>query len=71
MTELLHKDITEKIIGAAMEVHRTLGAGFLEAVWDAVTDEEKDLVLAGLKPEEKTQILSMKVQRKKKNSPKA
>lgn len=29
----LHKDITEKIIGAALEVHKTLGAGFLEYVY--------------------------------------
>ncbi len=31
--ELLHKDITEKIIGAAFEVHRVLGYGFLERVY--------------------------------------
>jgi hypothetical protein len=28
--ELLHKDITEQIIGAAFEVYRHLGYGFLE-----------------------------------------
>lgn len=31
--ELLHKEITEKIIGAAYEVHRFLGYGFLEKVY--------------------------------------
>ena len=30
--ELLHKDITEQIIGAAFEVHHVLGYGFLERV---------------------------------------
>lgn len=29
----LYKDLTEKIIGAAMEVHRLLGSGFLEYVY--------------------------------------
>ena len=31
--ELLHKEITEQIIGAAYEVHRSLGYGFLEKVY--------------------------------------
>ena len=30
--ELLHKEITEQIIGAAFEVYRLLGYGFLEKV---------------------------------------
>jgi len=31
--ELLHEDLTYEIIGAAMEVHATLGAGLLESVY--------------------------------------
>ena len=30
--KLLHRDVTEKIIGSAFEVHRELGYGFLEQV---------------------------------------
>ena len=33
MAELLFKDEVYKIVGAAMEVHRVLGSGFLEAVY--------------------------------------
>jgi GxxExxY protein len=33
IVEFLHKDITEQIIGAAFEVHRQLGYGFLEKVY--------------------------------------
>ncbi|MGI9191839.1 MAG: GxxExxY protein [Chitinophagaceae bacterium] len=33
MNNLLHADITEKIIGCAFEVHNVLGGGFLEKVY--------------------------------------
>lgn len=30
--KLIHKELAFKIIGCAMEVHNTLGTGFLESV---------------------------------------
>ena len=44
-----HKEITERIIGAAFEVHKILGYGFLEKVYQkAMQVELKD---RGLKAE--------------------
>jgi GxxExxY protein len=32
--ELPYKDLTEKIIGAAIEVHKELGPGFIESIYE-------------------------------------
>lgn len=34
MTDILYKDLSYKIIGCAMEVHKKLGFGFLEKVYE-------------------------------------
>ena len=41
--ELLHKDLTGKILGAMMEVHRELGCGFLEAIYQEAVEHELKL----------------------------
>ena len=39
-TKILYKDESFKIIGACMKVHRSLGAGFLEAVYEEALKKE-------------------------------
>jgi GxxExxY protein len=48
-SKLLHREVTEKIIGAAFEVHRELGYGFLERVYQRALQVE--LLRAGVSAE--------------------
>ena len=52
--ELLQKEITEKIIGAAFEVHSILGYGFLESVYQRAMQVE--LQLKGMKADIESKI---------------
>ena len=52
--QLLHADVTEQIIGAAFEVYRALGYGFLERVYRRAMQVE--LRMRGLKAEEEQPI---------------
>ncbi|MCU0503156.1 MAG: GxxExxY protein [Anaerolineae bacterium] len=50
MMELLYQELTFAIIGAAMEVHKILGSGYLEAVYQAALAHE--LTLRGIRFEQ-------------------
>ncbi len=54
MVELLYKEQTFAVIGAAMEVHTILGPGFLEAVYQVAL--ERELTLRGIPFESKVKL---------------
>ena len=55
--DLIFKDETYRIIGAAMEVHSTLGSGFLEAVYQEALAMEFKIKGIPFKQEEKLKII--------------
>jgi GxxExxY protein len=54
MAEILFKQLSYAVIGAAMEVHTILGSGFLEAVYQAAL--EKELQARGISFERKVKL---------------
>jgi GxxExxY protein len=56
MTEIVLKDEVHAVIGAAIEVHRELGAGFLEAVYQEALEVE--LAARGV-PVQRQQVLGI------------
>lgn len=54
MVELLYKELTFAVIGAAMEVHKILGPGFLETVYQ--TALERELTLRKIPFEQKVKL---------------
>ena len=54
MTEILFKELSYAIVGAAMEVQRILGPGFLEAVYEAALAHE--LTLRGIRFESQRRL---------------
>ncbi len=56
MADLIYKDESYNIIGAAIEVHRTLGHGFLEPVYQEALAYEFNLSKIPYEKEKKLQI---------------
>jgi len=50
MNQLVHEELTGRIIACAIEVHKSLGPGFLESIYEAAMVVE--LSRAGLKAEQ-------------------
>jgi len=54
LTDYPHKDLTQKIIGAAIEVHRVLGPGLLESAYEHCLVYELELL--GLQVEQQKSL---------------
>jgi GxxExxY protein len=56
LTEFLHKELTFELIGAAMEVHRVLGPGFLEQAYQKALERELSLRKVTYAPQQHIQV---------------
>jgi GxxExxY protein len=54
VTELLHAEITEQVLGSAFEVHSALGPGFLESIYEEALNYE--LLLRGLRVDRQVRV---------------
>jgi len=54
MAEIIYKELSYAIVGAAMEVHKILGGGFLESVYESALAYE--LELRGIKFERQKRL---------------
>ena len=66
---LVYEDLTEKIIDAAFEVHKTLGCGFLEAVYQEAIEIEYGLRDIPFESQKQLEIKYKGVTLRKKYSP--
>jgi GxxExxY protein len=55
--EVLYPELSYRIVGAAMEVHRALGPGFLEAVYQVALAEEMRLRGISFEREKRLKVL--------------
>ncbi len=53
---MLHEEMTDRVLGAAVEVHRVLGPGFLEAVYREALGHELALRRIPFEPEVKIPV---------------
>ena len=56
MTEVLFKRLSYRVVGAAMEVHRLLGSGFLEAVYQTALAHELKLSEIPFEPQKRLTV---------------